>query len=305
VTLAIALGLLAVLLFGPAGIILERSKWPSRAPRAAIALWQSIGLAGGLAAIGAGLAVTVAPLHTGLTAGLGHLVTQAANGHPLAGLGLNGALGLTLAADVGIVLAGGMALTSWRTLRARSRHRALLDLVSIRSERAPGALLLDHPDPTAYCLPGLRSRIVLSAGTLGLLHSNELAAVMAHEKGHVHERHDLVLLPLASMSQLLRWMPYVRLAPTAVATLVEMAADDFASRSNDPVDLASALVHMVSANASPWCALAATETNVTVRVHRLLRPARPSRSIATLAVLGTIAVLAVPVAALLAPSVPL
>lgn len=304
-TLAIGLGILAVILFGPAGIILERSTWPSRAPRAAIALWQSIGLAGGLAAIGAGLAVTVAPLHTGLVSGLGHLVAQAVIGRPLAGLGLNGALGLTLAADVGIVLAGGMALTSWRTLRARSRHRHLVDLVSSRSDRAPGALLLDHPDATAYCLPGLRSRIVLSAGTLGLLHSDELAAVMAHEKGHVHERHDLVLLPLASMSPLLRWMPYVRLAPTAVATLVEMAADDFASRSNDPVALASALVHMVGANASPWCALAANETSVTARVRRLLRPVRTSRSVAAFAVVAAVTVLAVPVAALLAPSVPL
>ncbi len=272
--------------------------------RATIALWQAIGLAGGLAAIGSGLAVTVAPLHTGLSTGLAHLAAQAAAGHPLAGLGLDGALGLTLAFDVGMVLAVGMAFTTWRTLRARSRHRLLLDLVSSHSERAPGAVLLNHPDATAYCLPGLRPRIVLSAGILGLLRSNELGAVVAHEQGHVHERHHLVLLPFASMSQLLRWMPYVRRAPTAVATLVEMAADDFAARSHDPADLVSTLVQMVGANVAPSCALAASETCVAARITRLLRPHRNSRWTATVAVMVAAGVLAIPVVALLAPSVP-
>ncbi len=250
-TVALSLAVLSALLFGPVGVVLERATWPSRAPRAAIALWQAIGLAGGLAAVGAGLAVTVAPLHRDLFSGVVHLIDQAASGHPLQGLGLNGALGLTLATDVGVVLAGGLVLTSWRTVRARARHRDLLDLVSARTERAPGAILLDHPMAAAYYLPGLRPRIVLSVGALGLLGNDEVAAVLAHERGHVHERHDLVMLPFASMHDLLRWMPYVRRAPRAVATLVEMAADDFATRSTEPRLLASALVHLVSSGVSP------------------------------------------------------
>lgn len=303
--LAVCLALLSALLYGPAGVVLERAAWPSRAPRSAIVLWQAIGLAGGLAAVGAGLAITVAPLHRNLFSGIAYLLAQAASGHPLQGLGLNGALGLTLAADVGVVLAGGMVLTSWRTIRARARHRDLLDLVSARSDRAPGAVLLDHPQAAAYYLPGLRPRIVLSAGALGLLENDELNAVLAHERGHLHERHDLVMLPFASMLQLLRWMPYVRRAPRAVATLVEMAADDFAIRANEPRQLASALVHLASSHVAPRCALAASETSVVARVHRLLRPQRTSRWIAVATTVSAVVVLALPVVALVAPATPI
>lgn len=298
-TLAVALAALAVVLFGPAGAVLEGRPWASRAPRSAIVLWQAIGLAGGVAAIGAGLALAVAPFHVGLPAGLDRLVAGARAGHPLRGLGLDGAVGLTLAADAGIVLVGGLVVGGARTLRLRARHRRLLDLVSGHSERAPGAVLLDHPEAAAYCLPGRRPRIVLSAGTLGLLDRLELDAVVAHERGHVHERHDLVLLPFASMCQLLGWMPYVRRAPRAVATLVEMAADDFATRSHEPRALASALVHLVSANAPPTCALAATGSGVSVRVHRLLQPERTSAWVAAGCILGAGAVVAAPLAVLL------
>ncbi len=304
-TLALSLALLSALLFGPAGVLLERATWPWRAPRAAIALWQAIGLAGAMAAVGAGLAITVAPLHRDLFSGVVQLVGQAAAGHPLRGLGLDGAVGLTVATDVGVVLIGGLVVTSWRTVRARARHRHLLDLVSARTDRAPGAVLLDHPEAAAYYLPGLRPRIVLSVGALGLLANDELAAVVAHERGHVHERHDLVMLPFASMHELLRWLPYVRRAPRAVATLVEMAADDFASRSNQPRLLASALVHLVSSGVAPRCALAAGETSAVARVRRLLQPHRTSRWIAAAASIAAVTVLALPVAALLAPSVPI
>ncbi len=302
-TLAVGLALLSVLLYGPAGVVLERASWPSRAPRSAIALWQAIGLAGGLAAVGAGLAVAVAPLHLGLYSGIVHLVSQAASGHPLQGLGLNGALGLTLAADVGVVLAGGMVLTSWKIIRARARHRELLDLVSAPTDRAPGAVLLDHPQAAAYYLPGFRPRIVLSAGALGVLQNDELSAVVAHERGHLHERHDLVMLPFASMLPLLRWMPYVGRAPRAAATLVEMAADDFATRANEPHLLASALVHLASSDVTPRCALAASQTSVAIRVHRLLRPQRTSRWTAIAVAVSAVFVLALPMAALLAPAV--
>lgn len=117
-------------------------------------------------------------------------------------------------------------------------------------------------------LSGFRPRIVLSVGALGVLHNDELTAVVAHERGHLHERHDLVMLPFASMLPFLSWMPYVGRAPRALATLVEMAADDFATRANEPHLLASALVHLASSDATPRCALAASQTSVAIRVHR-------------------------------------
>ena len=58
----------------------------------------------------------------------------------------------------------------------------------------PDVRVLDHEVPLAYCLPGRRtSRVVVSAGTLGLLAGDEVDAVLAHERAHLRARHDLVL----------------------------------------------------------------------------------------------------------------
>ena len=277
--LAVLLGLLSVGLLGPAARWLEPATWQSRAPRASIALWQSVGVAGALCAIGAGLAVAGARFGTGFFAAMGDLGHQIAGPHPLAGMGVTEALGLTLALDTSLVLTGGVVLTLARTVRARSRHRRLLDLVGTRTDAARGAVVLDHPRPAAYCLPGLRSRIVVSSGTIRLLDRQQLSAVVAHEHGHAREHHGLVMLPFTSLA-LFGWIPYARRAPTAVGRLVELAADDHAARHHDPAVLASALVHLATAGAAPRCALAAGGLEAADRVRRLLRAGRTSRGVA-------------------------
>jgi Zn-dependent protease with chaperone function len=292
------LAALTIVLFGPAGVWLDRARWLNRAPRAAIALWQATGLAGALAAIGTGLALAVAPLHLSLVPGVIDLVGGAVIGHPLGRLGVDQALGLTLASDVSAVLLAGLVLTTVRTVAARRRHRVLLDLVSTRSDDAPDAVLLDDPRAAAYCLPGLRPRIVLSAGALRLLDPGELRAVISHEHAHAHGHHDLALLPFASMVALLDWTPYVRRAPRAVAGLLEMAADDSAARRHQPRVLASALIHMVGSHPSPPCAFAAASGAVAERVRRLVEPNRTSRLVAVVAGAVALVVVAVPVAAL-------
>ena len=52
----------------------------------------------------------------------------------------------------------------------------------------------------AYCLPGLRPRIVLSDGTLGLLGRDELSAVIHRERGHAQEHHGQVMLPIGRVA---------------------------------------------------------------------------------------------------------
>jgi Zn-dependent protease with chaperone function len=282
-TTCIGLTVLAVMTFGPAGVWLERAAWPRKAPRAAIALWQAIGVTGALAAVGAGLALAVEPLHVGLIPGVGDLLHGSSPGHPLPIKGLYEAFGLTLSANVVAVLVAGVAITATRTVASRRRHRILLDLVSLRSDQAPGAVLLSDSRATAYCLPGRRSRIVVSAGALDLLDSRELAAVVDHERGHVQERHHLILLPFASMIEMLNWMPYVSRAPRAVRALLEMAADDYATRFHPPRVLASALIQMVHPSAVPTCAFGAASGSITVRVSRLLDQGRKSRAVAVAA----------------------
>jgi Zn-dependent protease with chaperone function len=295
-TIALGLAALAVALFGPAGPLLSRSAWPSRAPRAAVFLWQAIGLAGALAAIGAGVAVTVAPLHAGLLGGALHLARQAHAGHPFAGLGMDGSLGLTMATDIAAVLLVVIVVATIRTARVRAQHRRVLDLVSARSERAPGASLLIDFRAAAYYLPGVRPRIVVSAGTLEILDNDRLSAVLAHERGHARERHGTVLLPFTAMDGVLHFVPFVRHARREVAALLEMAADDYATRRVDRCTLAAALVAMSTTSASPSCTFAASTTGVVARVHRLVDPTTPSRIIAASAVCIATFVLALPLA---------
>jgi hypothetical protein len=297
--LAVLLIVLSVLCLGPMSVWLERVTWAQRAPKAGVLLWQALGLGGGLSAIGAGLAVAVARFRVGFFPGLGELVDKVIGGHPLAGLGLSEALGLTLAADVAIVLAFTVTTLAFRIVRTRARHRRLLDLVSIRTTRTDGTVLLDHPSAAAYCVPGIRPRIVLSVGAVDLLGSTELSAVVEHERGHAHEHHGLVLLPLVAMTEPLRWIPYARYAPRAVTILLEMAADDYAARRHDPAVLASALVRMGTARFAPRFALCAAAGAVDLRVTRLLAEGRTSRAVALGSVGCALVLVAAPVLALM------
>nr|MBA3488703.1 M56 family metallopeptidase [Longispora sp. (in: high G+C Gram-positive bacteria)] len=135
--------------------------------------------------------------------------------------------------------------------------------------------VLTHPSAVAYCLPGIDSRVVLSSGALDLLDEAELDAVVAHERAHLRERHDLVVLPFAAWHTALPLIPGVRRARSAVSTLVEMVADDRACAVSDRLALATALAR-VGSGAAPACALAASGDATVERIYRLLNPPAPS-----------------------------
>ena len=136
------------------------------------------------------------------------------------------AAGLVLLASLCWVLVA----VSVAALQARRRQRALLTLLAHGDPKVPGALVVDYPSAAAYCLPGLRSQIVVSVGTLELLGRGELAAVLAHERAHLRERHDLVLLPFTALRRAFPRSATCTDAHRAVALLVEMLADDRALR---------------------------------------------------------------------------
>ena len=210
--------LLAVVAIGSAlgASALPRASWPRRCPAAAILLWQALGLASGLAAVGTliGLALPASQgglvlsmlraaglLRDGELFSLGRLFgLSQADGAPLVLVAVRLAClaaGLVLLASLcWVLLAASIA-----ALQARRRQRALLTLLAHGDPKVPGALVVDYPSAAAYCLPGLRSRsrIVVSVGALELLGRGELAAVLAHERAHLRERHDLVLLPFTAL----------------------------------------------------------------------------------------------------------
>ncbi|MFB7905832.1 M56 family metallopeptidase [Kitasatospora sp. NPDC056076] len=176
-----------------------------------------------------------------------------------------------LLATAGALLTGLLAAVGARTGRARRRHRAVLDVVAVR-DRHWGALVLEHAHPTIYCLPGRRSRVVLSRGALRLLDERQLAAAVAHEHGHIRGRHHLFRLPVDTFALLLGPLPLARLGRSEVALLLEMAADDAALAEVSRSELASALCALAVSGTTPGGTWGVASTGVLARVRRLARP---------------------------------
>ena len=174
---ALAFTVMALVLSGPVPAMLARATWPSRAPRAAIVLWQAIALAAVLSAFSAGIAIAsrlFAPGHDGRpTATIASEIDVL--GWPL-WITYVGVFALTVV--VGARLAVAVVLVAIATRRRRAHHRMVVDLVGKshkwahvhRATRVLGAgdelRILDVDEPLAYCLPGVRSRVVVSEGTL-------------------------------------------------------------------------------------------------------------------------------------------
>jgi Zn-dependent protease with chaperone function len=298
VLVAVVLAALSVALVGPLSIWFSQATWVSRAPRCAVLCWQCIGFSALVAGIGAGLSLAVARYRLGFAGGVRALVDSLSSGHPLQGLGLGDALSLTLAADLGIVLVVVFGTLMARTVRLRARHRRLLDLVAHHSTAYPGTELLSDSRAVAYCVPGVHPRIVLSEGTLRLLGSEEIAAVIEHERGHAQERHGFVMLPMMGLRNLFRWIPYARLASLQIAALLEMSADDYSARRGDPRTLARALVGMASSGWAPSCALSIGGSGVSERVTRLLSGRRNSKGAAAASALLAACAVALPLTVL-------
>jgi Zn-dependent protease with chaperone function len=291
---AVVLALLAAAGVGPGARRLADAGWIRREPRAALVLWQAIGLSAGLAAVGACIAVGVAPLGPTLPEALLTWARRGASGHPTGGV--DGVHLVVLGAGLLLFgrLLGVLLLAGWRTARSRRRHREVVDLVGRPWGRNPDATVLDHPGVAAYCLPGARSRVVLTTGAVDLLDDEELDAVLAHEHAHVAERHDLVVLPFAAWSAAWPWFPGVRAARRSVARLVEMVADDRACIGRDRAVLASALARVGAHPTAPAGALAAGDAAVLDRVNRLLDPPAPAPWVRRSALSGAALLVALP-----------
>ncbi|HTR92452.1 MAG TPA: M56 family metallopeptidase [Trebonia sp.] len=263
-----------------------RASWPRRSPAAAILLWQALGLAGGLAAVGALLAIGVSgqEMRQGVVGGLASLARRLDDGQLVAPHQPLALTCIRLAALVAgfalfTALCGVLVMAFADAVAARRRQRELLALLAHGDPKVPGALVIDYPAAAAYCLPGIRSQIVVSVGTLDLLAPAELAAVLAHERAHLRARHDLVLIPFTSLRRALPKSRVIAQAYRTVALLVEMMADDRALRVRGLLarELATALLRFGTAGSdgAPAGALAAAEGELTARVNRLLAPQPP------------------------------
>lgn len=241
---------------------LARARWVWRSPRTGILLWQLLGLTTVLCAVGAAFSFGLSPYDRDVPTAVHRWLTGAP-----ARLDAPHVVSLFVGLGLTVALVAGLALSWLAMLRTRRRHRQVLALVAREDSAVPGVLILDHPLTVAYCLPGLRSRVVLSTGALRTLRRDELAAVLAHEQAHARERHDLVLLPFVTLRRLLPASRLTRRAADAVALLVEMRADEQACRSQRAGSLATALRRFAAV--TPPGTIGIADTAVRARLLRL------------------------------------
>lgn len=273
---AIFLGALAIALAWPVPLLLARAKWPSAAPVLAVALWQSIALAGGISMIGSLLLAGLQPFGDDLWSRIQGAAGSLFHGPLPADASLLNAFLLSAAVLLTAHLLLNLALTSVRSRNQRHRHMELLRLLSSPLPDAPTTRVIDHPAPAAYCLPGARSVTVLSEGMIALLSPDQLDAVVAHERAHLRQKHHLLLDAFRSWKRALPWFPIATRAQDAVALLLEMLADDTARHEAGDRVLAGA-IRLVDETGQAGAVLGAPKDRRTPEQRRVALIARENR----------------------------
>ena len=202
VVFVVGFGLVALALAGPVPVVLAAARWPREHPAAALVVWQLVGLGGGLALLGAELALA----------------------------GFCRVAGLVAFVVTALWLVAVLLRSTARVLSARRRHRDLLDLLAERAQAdlPVDVVVLAHQATAAYSVPGRPGRIVVSAGACAELDRAQLAAVIEHERAHLRQHHDVVVQPFVAWQ---RSFPFLRPAVRAVGAvelLTEYLADDAA-----------------------------------------------------------------------------
>lgn len=304
--MTVALALLGyALLLGTAGAnALARADWVERSPRLGIAGWQALSVSVLLAVALGGATLMIPTVQLGQ--GLADLL-QACGAAVRAQYATPGGAAVSTLGGVLVVgtlsravycLARELTLTS----RGRRRHLDVLALIG-RPEPELGVVIVEHGTAVAYCLPGRGRQVVLTSAAVAALDADQLAAVLAHERAHLRGRHHLVLAGARGLQRAFPVLPCFSLAQVAVARLVEMLADDEATRRCSRLTVATALVALAGSPV-PSPALSAGGPTASARVQRLAAPARPLGLMGTgIAALFLAAAFVAPVAVSVAPAV--
>lgn len=283
---------------------LQHLRWPERAPGVGILVWQSLSGSVVLSVVLAGtaLALPSLPVTTDL-ADLLHACALAVQAHYAtpggAGVAVAGAaLATAVIGRVAFCMIVGWSITR----RLQTVQRRGLALVAHRHV-ATGAMVLQHQTPAVYCMPGRRGEVVLTSAALDALDGPEVAAVLAHERAHLRRRHDIVLVAANALRAAFPFIPLFGIAKVQSERLVEMHADDVASRRSDRRVLATALVTLAGAT-HPVGTLGAGGDCALARVRRLTNPVEPlGIACSVLAVTAAVAVVMVPLLIGAAPAV--
>lgn len=214
VVAGVALIALALVVVVVAPRVLTRSAWTIDRPRTALVSW-SVAVVLGVVGFVVGVALVVVadrPLDP-------FRLTES----PTHGLNL------------GVALLGVAAFVVAVRVRPGAEHEAVRQ--AMRSGAAPHreidgtpVALVEADHALACAVPGRAGGVLVSTGLADLLRTDELEAVVAHERAHLTQRHAVAVAVAESIERAVPWVPGARAMARSTRVLVEFAADDAAAR---------------------------------------------------------------------------
>lgn len=202
----------------------------------------------------------------------------------------------------GLVIAVSATWAAFVVVRAARAVRHLVNRGSLGT--GPGESVIVGGEEVLVAAAGIRSpKVVVSTGALAQLDEDELAASLAHERGHIARRHPYFALAGNFAYAVARPIPGSKDALQRLRFFLERDADEYAVNcTSDPMALASAICKAATDSPKPNAALATLAGSGTPARLRLLldRPAPNSktwaevvgRSVVMLMVAGTLLALA-------------
>ncbi|MFF8669558.1 M56 family metallopeptidase [Streptomyces sp. NPDC015242] len=285
--------------------LLARADWPDREPVVALWMWQCVVAA---VLVCCALSMTFSAAAAWHAVGW-HVFATAPSGVVEAyALGTAGPWAATTAVTLacGALWSAAMLVREIGRTRARRRRRRA-DLL-VRAPLLPGEVavsgrltVLESERPDAWWLPGSPPRLVVTTAALRRLKGRQLDAVLAHEQGHARARHDWLLNCSSALAGGFPQVPVFAAFRDEMHRLVELAADDTASRRFGRLTTALALVEL-NEHRGVFGPCPTPRAHVPARVHRLLTP--PDRLTAARRLRLTAAAAVVPVVPVLVAFAP-
>jgi Zn-dependent protease with chaperone function len=220
-------------------------------------------------------------------------------GAALATLAVTGAMQLTIA----LVLAAVSLVRTAAMTRSWLRASTPLD---VNPPAGVPAYAIDTPAPIVALVGVIAPKLIAARAVINVCTHHELAAIVAHERGHLRARDNLKRWLMASAPDALRWTRVHREIATAWHNAAEDAADDVATCGDEGAraDLAALLLKISRLTPQPVWPRAATispfvdRDDLPRRVRRLLaaesgpRPSRVRPPLAMAAIAAVVTVIA-------------
>ncbi len=186
-------------------------------------------------------------------------------------------IALVILVSAAAAVAGVRLVDTVARMRARAHeHADAVRLVGHRTD-TQDIVVIEAAKPAVYAVSGQPPTIVVTSAALAALDERQLAAVLAHERAHLHGRHWIVVSTLRSLAAVFPRLTLMTQGAQHVSLLLEMCADDVAACRHGPAALLSGLITLC--RAAPAEALAAADVAVLARAERLASPpAHPDQS---------------------------